>query len=82
MKNDISAIRDKEPEEDTGMLTKKILTAQTKCASCEKDIKSLLIGAGAHSNWNKLPFHRPNENIARYGAGFSKILRNMKPSES
>ena len=82
LKNDVTAIKDKEPEEDTGMFTKRILTQQHKCASCERDIKSLLTGVAEHQNWNKLPFHKANDNIARYGAGFSKVLQQMKPSES
>ena len=82
LKNEVEAIKDKEPAEDTGMFTKRALAAQHKCASCEKDIKNLLTGHAEHQNWNRLPFHRPNENIARYGSGFSKILANMKPSES
>lgn len=28
--------------------------------------------------WNKLPFREPNERIAKYGQGFSKILGMMK----
>ena len=82
IKNEITAIRDKEEEEDTGMFTKRKLAQGVHCASCEKDIKNLLSGHAEHSNWNKLPFHKPNDNIARYGAGFSKILQQMKPSES
>ena len=74
IKNEITAMKDKEEEEDTGMLTKRMLAQNVSCLSCEKDIKNLLAGHAEHQNWNKLPFHKPNDNIARYGAGFSKIL--------
>ena len=70
-------MRDKEPEEDTGMFSKAKLPA-ANCASCDKNITNLLNGPGEHQNWNRLPFREPNERIARYGAGFSKILGNMK----
>jgi len=82
LKNELEALRDKEPEEDTGMFTKKMLAAQTNCASCSKNIKDLLTGPVEHSNWNRLPFRQPNENIARYGQGFSKILKQIQPSEA
>ena len=72
-------LRDKEPEEDTGMFTKKPLA---NCASCEKNITNLLVNGADHQNWNRLPFREPNERIARYGQGFSKILSTMKNSES
>ena len=74
-------LRDKEPEEDTGMFSKKLL-GQNNCASCDKNIVNLLNNPGDHQNWNRLPFREPNERIARYGQGFSKILSTMKPSES
>ena len=79
---EMEALRDKEPEPDTGMFTKKMLAQQTNCASCEKNVKNLLTGAAEHQNWNKLPFRVPGENIARYGAGFSKMLGAVRPSES
>ena len=72
-------IRDREPEEDTGMFTKKPLA---NCASCEKNINNLLTSGADHQNWNRLPFREPNERIARYAQGFSKILQTMKGSES
>ena len=40
-----------------------------------------MTGVAEHQNWSKLPFHKPNENIARYGSGFSKILQQMRPVE-
>lgn len=59
-------LRDKEPEEDTGMFSKKNL-GQQNCASCDKNIVNLLNSPGEHQNWNRLPFREPNERIARYG---------------
>ena len=61
------------------MFSKKILA---NCASCDKNITNLLQNGSDHQNWNRLPFREPNERIARYGAGFSKILSTMKNSES
>ena len=51
------------------------------CASCEKNVTNLYGQKVDHLNWNKLPFRDPNERIARYGQGFSKILSHMRPSE-
>ena len=61
------------------MFTKKPLA---NCASCEKSIHNLLTNGADHQNWNRLPFREPNERIARYAQGFSKILQTMKNSES
>jgi hypothetical protein len=51
------------------------------CASCEKNIVNMYGQKVDHHVWNKLPFRDPNERIARYGQGFSKILSHMRPSE-
>ena len=72
-------IRDKEPDPDVGMFTKKGLV---NCASCEKNIVNLLKDPAEHQNWNRLPFREPNERIARYAQGFSKILNQMQPTEA
>ena len=37
--------------------------------------------AADYNVWKKLPYRDPNERIARYGQGFSKILSNMKSNE-
>mmetsp|Transcript_11511 Transcript_11511/g.17349 ORF Transcript_11511/g.17349 Transcript_11511/m.17349 type:complete len:95 (-) Transcript_11511:388-672(-) len=50
------------------------------CASCEKNLVNLHGQAADHTAWKKLPFRDPNERIARYGQGFSKILSHMKPN--
>jgi len=51
------------------------------CASCEKNVVNMYGQKADHHVWNKLPFRDPNERIARYGQGFSKILSHMKPSD-
>ena len=61
---DVKIIKEKEPEEDTGMFTKRTMPP-TNCASCEKGINNLLTGNADHQNWKKLPFREPNERIAR-----------------
>lgn len=45
---EVETIRDKEPEPETGMFTKKLLAQQTNCASCEKNVKNLLTGQAEH----------------------------------
>ena len=62
MNDIVIQIRDKEPDPDVGMFTKKGLT---NCASCEKNIVNLLKEPADHQNWNRLPFREPNERIAR-----------------
>lgn len=66
--------------EDDAMFTKKPYGPVT-CASCEKDIVNLQGRQADYLSWKKLPFREPNERIARYGQGFSKILSMMKPEE-
>lgn len=71
----------KQPEEDSGMFTKRYV-GPANCASCEKNITNLLAQPADYTAWKRLPFREPSERIARYGQGFSKILTMMKPSES
>jgi len=37
--------------------------------------------AADYKIWKKLPYRDPNERIARYGPGFSKILTNMRSND-
>ena len=66
--------------EDDAMFTKRHLGPHA-CASCEKNLINIYGQAVDHYPWKKLPFRDPNERLARYGQGFSKILSNMKPVE-
>lgn len=65
---------------DDAMFSKKPY-GPVSCASCEKNVINMYGQKADYHVWNKLPFRDPNERIARYGQGFSKILSNMRPSE-
>lgn len=65
---------------DDAMFSKRHL-GPLACASCEKNIINMYGQKVDHHVWNKLPFRDPNERIARYGQGFSKILSHMRPSD-
>jgi len=78
---DILAKQGNQPNEDDAMLTKKKL-GPVACASCEKNLINIYGQAVDHYPWKKLPFRDPNERLARYGQGFSKILSNMRPVDS
>jgi len=58
---------------DDAMLTKKHV-GPVNCASCEKKLTNLIATQGDYLPWKKLP----NERIARYGQGFSKILNHIE----
>ena len=58
------------------MITKKFV-GPAQCVSCEKGITNLLGEKAEYINWKKLPFREPNERIARYGQGFSRVLAMM-----
>lgn len=65
---------------DDAMFSKRHL-GPLACASCEKNVVNMYGQKADHHVWNKLPFRDPNERIARYGQGFSKILSHMRPSD-
>jgi hypothetical protein len=69
-----------DPNTDDAMFSKRHL-GPLACASCEKNIVNMYGQKVDHHVWNKLPFRDPNERIARYGQGFSKILSHMRPSD-
>jgi len=71
----------KKATEEDAMFTRKPL-GPVQCASCEKGIVNLLGMKADYLAWNKLPFREPNERIAKYGQGFSKILGMMKVHDS
>lgn len=68
------------PDVDDAMFSKRHI-GPLACASCEKNIVNMYGQKVDHHVWNKLPFRDPNERIARYGQGFSKILSHMRPSD-
>lgn len=65
--------RREEGNDETAMLSKKHL-GPVACASCEKNLVNLEAVQADHYPWKKLPFKDPNERIARFGPGFSRIL--------
>lgn len=67
----------KKDNEDDAMFTRKPL-GPVSCASCDKGIVNLLGQQADYMPWKKMPFREPNERIAKYGQGFSKILGMMK----
>jgi len=71
----------KKDNEDDAMFTRKPL-GPVSCASCDKGIVNLIGQQADYLAWKKLPFREPNERIAKYGQGFSKILGMMKSSDA
>ena len=63
------------------MFTKKNLGINN-CASCEKGLVGLQGMPVEHTAWKKLPFREPGERIARYAAGFSKMLSTIQPDST
>ena len=64
--------------DDSAMFSKKYV-GPASCASCEKNITNLEGQRADYHVWKNLPFKDPNERIARFGPGFSKILSQMQP---
>ena len=67
--------------EQDAMFSKKPLGGFS-CASCAKGLTNLQGQIAEFYPWSKLPFRDPNERIARYGAGFSKMLSMLRPEPS
>jgi len=67
--------------EQDAMFSKKPLGGFS-CASCAKGLTNLQGQIADYQPWSKLPFRDPNERIARYGAGFSKMLSMLRPEQS
>lgn len=66
--------------EDNAMFTKKPY-GPVNCASCEKDIVNLEGTKAEYIVWKRLPFREPNDRIAKYGPGFSKMLNMIKTKD-
>lgn len=66
--------------EDNAMFTKKPY-GPVNCASCEKDIVNLEGTKAEYIVWKRLPFREPNDRIAKYGPGFSKMLNMIKTTD-
>lgn len=64
------------PREDDGMFTKKNL-GPMNCVACEKNLVGISGMPVDHTAWKKFPFKEPNERIARYAQGFSKMLSTI-----
>lgn len=69
-----------EKNED-GMLTKRHL-GPNACASCDKTLTNLQGVQADFSPHKKMPYREQADRIARYGAGFSKMLSTLQPSQS
>lgn len=61
---------------DDGMLTKRHL-GPNACASCDKTLVSLKGVQAEYSPHKKMPYREQADRIARYGAGFSKMLSTL-----
>ena len=59
------------------MFSKKPL-GPAACASCEKNLVNLYGQQVDYYSWKRLPFRDPNERIAKYGKGFSKMLSDVR----
>jgi len=77
----MAANEGKKATEEDAMFTRKPI-GPVSCASCDKGIVNLLGTQADYLAWKKLPFREPNERIAKYGQGFSKILNMMKSSDT
>eukprot|EP00347_Sterkiella_histriomuscorum_P014770 403359595 len=67
--------------EDDAMFAKKPLGGWS-CASCEKGLVNIQGHQADYNPWSRLPFKDPSERISKYGAGFSKMLSNMRPEQT
>lgn len=66
-------------EAEDSMFTKK---SAVNCASCDKEVVNLQGTKADYLAWKRLPFREaPNDRIAKYGQGFSKMLNLIKVSE-
>lgn len=70
-----------QPEANDGMLTKRHL-GPNACASCDKTLNNMQGLQADFSPHKKMPYRDHAERIARYGAGFSKMLSTLQPSQS
>ena len=68
--------------EEDAMFTRKPYGAAA-CASCEKGLIDIQGRAVDYYAWKKMPRRQGgNDNIARYGQGFSKLLSNLQIVDS
>lgn len=66
---------------EDGMLTKRHL-GPNACASCDKTLVNMQGVQAEYSPHKKMPYREQADRIARYGAGFSKMLSTLQPSQS
>lgn len=66
---------------DDGMLTKRHI-GPNACASCDKTLVNMHGLQAEYSPHKKMPYREHADRIARYGAGFSKMLSTLQPSQS
>lgn len=65
-------------EGDDAMLARKPLGGWS-CASCEKNLDTLMGRKAPYNSWNKMPYRDPADRIARVGPGFSRMLATVQP---
>lgn len=63
------------------MLTKRHI-GPNACASCDKTLVNMQGLQAEYSPHKKMPYREHADRIARYGAGFSKMLSTLQPSQS
>ena len=64
---------------EDGMLTKRHI-GPNACASCDKTLTNMQGLQAEYSPHKKMPYREHADRIARYGAGFSKMLSTLQPS--
>jgi tetratricopeptide (TPR) repeat protein len=65
-------------EGDDAMLARKPLGGWS-CASCEKNLETLMGRKAPYQPWAKMPYRDPADRIARVGPGFSRMLATVQP---
>eukprot|EP00347_Sterkiella_histriomuscorum_P023558 403334180 len=70
----LNLIQATQKDEDDGMFVKK----GYQCLSCDKNINNLNATQADFQAWQRLPLKDPQDRIARFGKGFSKILGRIQ----
>ena len=63
--------------EEDAMFSKKHVHPSA-CASSEKNLVNMYGQQVDYYAWKRLPFRDPNERLAKYGKGFSKMLSDVR----
>lgn len=73
----LEMLKNKNDHEDDAMFSKKPL-GPLNCASCDKDLVNMIGLPVDYYAWKRMPQRGAPDRIARYGAGFSKLLNNLQ----